>query len=101
MMKEETKQRIADSVLAWCNDCRLYAAQVVIWNAELSEVKHLIEIAEGYLPADITGDETSNKIKSLLSQLDHKQMRAIRAYISLTLEGPCKTEQCQEDCNDN
>ncbi len=100
-MNDETKLRIADSVLAWCNDCRLYAAQVVIWNAELNEVEHLVEIAEGYLPADITGDETSNKIKSLLSQLDHKQMRAIRAQISLMLEGPCKTEHCQENCNEN
>ena len=100
-MNDETKQRIADSVLVWCNDCRLYAAQVVIWNAELNEVEHLVEIAEGYLPADITGDETSNKIKSLLSQLDHKQMRAIRAQISLMLESPCKTEHCQENCNEN
>ena len=100
-MNDETKQRIADSVLAWCNDCRLYAAQVVIWNAELNEVEHLVEIAEGYLPADISGDETSNKIKFLLSQLDHKQMRAIRAQISLMLEGPCKTEHCQENCNEN
>lgn len=100
-MNDETKQRIADTVLAWCNDCRLYAAQVIVWNAEINEVEHLIEIAEGYLPAEITGDETSNKITSLLSQLDHKQMRAIRAQISLMLEGPCKTEHCQENCDEN
>ncbi len=101
MMNDETKQRVADTVMALCNDCRLYAAQVIVWNAEINEVEHLVKVTEGYLPADITGDETSNKIKSLLSELDHKQMRAIRAQISLLLEGPCKTEQCKENCNDN
>lgn len=100
-MNDETKQRVADTVLAWCNDCRLYAAEVIIWNAEISEIEHLVEVAEGYLPADTTGYETSNKIKSLISQFDHKQMRAIRAHISLLLEAPCKTEKCQEICNEN
>ncbi len=99
-MTDETKQAIAETVTAWCNECRLHAAQVIIWNADIDEVELIAQEAEGYLPADISGQQTSNKIRSLISELDHKQMRAIRAYISLLLEGPCKTPECQEDCNE-
>ena len=48
-MKRGTKQRIADSVFGLVYRLRLYAARVVIWNAELSEVEHLLKIAEGLL----------------------------------------------------
>lgn len=99
-MNDETRQAVADTVLAWCNDCRLEAAKIIIWNADIDEVEQIVKEAEGYLPADISGQETSNKIRLLMqSGLDHKQLRAIRAYISLLLEGPCKTPECLEDCN--
>lgn len=100
-MNDETKQRIADTVLDWCNECRLHAAMLIIWNAELNEVEQIVKEAEGYLPAFTSSQAASDEIRSLLkSGLDHKQMRAIRAYISLLLEGPCKTPECQEDCNE-
>ncbi len=98
-MSDESKQAIADTVLAWCNECRLHAAKLIIWNAEINEVEQIAQEAEGYLPTIMGNQVTSNKIRSLISELDHKQMRAIRAYISLLLEGPCKTPECQEDCN--
>ncbi|HUD06204.1 MAG TPA: hypothetical protein VMR18_04815 [Candidatus Saccharimonadales bacterium] len=98
-MSDESKQAIADTVLAWCNECRLQAAKMIIWNAEIDEVEQIAKEAEGYLRAIIGSQATSNHIRSLISELDHKQMRAIRAYISLLLEGPCKTPECQEDCN--
>ena len=98
-MSDESKQAIADTVLAWCNECRLHAAMLIIWNAELSQIEQIVKEAEGYLPAIIGSQATSNHIRSLICDLDHKQMRAIRAYISLLLEGPCKTPECQEDCN--
>jgi hypothetical protein len=98
-MSDESKQAIADTVLAWCNECRLHAAKLIIWNAEIDEVEQIAQEAEGYLPTIMGSQITSNKIRLLISELDHKQMRAIRAYISLVLEGPCKTPECQEDCN--
>lgn len=101
-MSDNNKQAVVDTVLAWCNECRLHAVKLIIWNAELDEVEQIAAEAEAYLPADISGHDTSNKIRSLLqSGLDHKQLRALRAYISLLLEGPCKTPECQEDCNAN
>lgn len=99
-MSDDSKQAVADTVLAWCNECRLHAAKLIIWNAELDEVEQIAKEADGYLPAFMDNQAASNQIRSLLkSGLDHKQMRAIRAYISLLLEGPCKTPECQEDCN--
>lgn len=100
-MSDESKLAIADTVIGWCNKCRLHAAMLIIWNAELNEIEQIVKEAEGYLPAIIGSQAASNHIRSLICDLDHKQMRAIRAYTSLLLEGPCKTPECQEDCNVN
>lgn len=100
-MSDASKQAVADAVLAWCNDCRLHAAKLIIWNADIDEVELIAREAESYLPADISGQETSNRIRSLLqSGLGHQELRAIRAFISLLLEGPCRTPECQVDCSD-
>lgn len=98
-MSDENNHAIADTILALCNECRLEAAKMIIWNAEIDEVEQIAKEAEGYLPAILGYQDISNKVRSLISELDHQQMRAIRAYISLLLEGPCKTPECQEACD--
>lgn len=34
-----------------------------------------------------------------LRRASHHDLRALKARISLLIEGPCLTEECQEDCN--
>jgi len=36
-----------------------------------------------------------------LKRASHHELRALKARIYLLLEGPCKTEQCQEDCDED
>lgn len=100
-MRKTTNQAISETVLAMCNDCRLQAAKVIIWNADISEIEEIIQEAENYLPALLDNQAVTRKIRSLINTLDHQQIRAIRAYLSLVLESPCKTEECQEACNES
>jgi hypothetical protein len=40
-------------------------------------------------------------INEYLSRASHQELRALKARIYLLLEAPCKTEECQEDCNED
>lgn len=81
-MDNETELSVAQAVLAWCNHCRLHAAKVVIWNAELDELEQIVKEASDYLPADITG----SILRSKIDELSVKQLRAVRGYITTLLE---------------
>lgn len=82
-MDNETELSVAETVVAWCNHCRLHAAKVVIWNADLDEIEQIVKEANNYLPADITG----SILRSKIDELSVKQLRAVRGYITTLIEG--------------
>lgn len=52
----EPQVNVAHEVLSWCEECRLYAAKVIIWNAPRKHVQTICDEAWGYLPG-VLGDE--------------------------------------------
>lgn len=40
-------------------------------------------------------------VTEYLRRVSHHDLRALKARISLLLEGPCLTEECREACNGN
>lgn len=90
-----------------------------VWNAETAELERLAEeiigrmspeFVERYIKQDIayyqdqlfllsdTSLETAFRV--LCQRADHNKLRDLDAYIQLILAGPCKTDECREDCNE-
>lgn len=93
--------RISETVTSWCNKCRLHAASIIIWNAEVDEIQKIIREAQSYLPAEIFEAEKLEVVRENCRSLSHDQLRAVRTYIELLLTSPCKTEECQSKCREH
>ena len=39
-------------------------------------------------------------VKEYLNRSDHSELRELEIQIAFRLEAPCKTEYCQEQCNE-
>lgn len=96
----------------------LTAALIYIWNAETSELERLADEIINRMPPDFIDRYVAADIETyqdqlflvadgcldaafreLCSRADHNRLRSMETYIQLLLEGPCKTEECLEDCN--
>lgn len=116
----EVVKRIA---FDFTHDELLTPTLIYIWNAEVDELEKLFDEVLGRLPFEylerylashdvprfeIKPSElfmTSNRsldaaFRELCHRADHDDLRQMECYIQLLLEAPCKSDECQESCDD-
>lgn len=93
---------------------------VYLWNAELDELEQLVDEIIGRMPPDFLSKYLKENInvfqddmfftptslldlafRELTHRSNHDSLRKIDAYVQLLLEAPCKTEECQKQCNEH
>lgn len=99
-MTDGQKINVADHMEMLCEECQLYAVKFFIWNTEPEQLEVVLKEALGTLPGKASTEGYLNSLRKVLTSMQHCDLKNILSQIELILLGPCKSEACQETCEE-